>query len=165
MEMPKYSFYWASCRVSELERKYPRATEAVYGYLAISHKLMTRYLAFGDEIYPQIRTLIHIAEKCCMGLTIDTRNEDHIVRLLTKQCRIAHWERCEKMLTGLDQCTKLKEQLIYRGESSTTCESPNLMLFSEENDAGKGQGLLGGVGVCTKSGSQRRPSGRPNRGS
>jgi hypothetical protein len=54
-----YSLNWARSRVSELTRKYPRATRIVEESLEITDEDLAKYLAKGDALFPVLRGIIH----------------------------------------------------------------------------------------------------------
>jgi hypothetical protein len=58
----RYSLSWANWVVSELREKYARALTSVEELLAIDDRIVAKYLALGDPVYPNIRHAVHIVD-------------------------------------------------------------------------------------------------------
>ena len=63
IEPAHYSLYWARCRVKELRESYPRASKFVGEMLRITPESLAKALANGDEIFAQLRNMIHRTER------------------------------------------------------------------------------------------------------
>jgi hypothetical protein len=109
----KYSYSWAQSVIDKLKEKYPRATETVCIILDITEKDLAKYLAIGDNIFPQLRELIRM---CDNWIKTSSPEADtiQVCSCGSWYLRRKGWERIADRLDEVRNRDKMKEQ-VSRG--------------------------------------------------
>lgn len=97
-----YSFSWAAGVVNQLEKKYPRATAIVYEITGITSRNMAAFLATNDEVFPQLRELIHWHDNWIRSSPKHVFGKQD-VRETAMICRRKGWERLADRLTAIQK--------------------------------------------------------------
>lgn len=137
-----YSYSWAYGVVETLERKYARAAIITYKLLGIDTKILAKYLANGDPIYPQIRDFMHRVDKIDkFARPKPTMSEFY--SFMSKYYPRNQSKRIGERLTAIHNGQIIEEQLNKGGESEAQADDslPFLDLNSEVSDYGHGAGI------------------------
>lgn len=133
----KYSLTWANSVVGQLHQKYTRATETVCELLGINLHYLAVFLAIGDNVFPQIRGLIHQVHAWHALGVLDLKTPTYVkclVHLLYKK----GFERLADRLDSQLEKLTLKEQAFKGGFSEEGDSRPRKPSTSPDDLPGQG---------------------------
>lgn len=107
----KYSYKWSMSITEKLLEAHPRGGASALRLLGISLKDLAHYLATGDNLFTDLRNLIHWLDNAGRGLD-DYYTDVQLIQKLREGWRC---KSSERLFTRLDLIAKLREQESREG--------------------------------------------------
>lgn len=111
LSRPRYSYSWGYSVIMRLVDAYPRASNMVLKVLDISIRQLVTFIVTGDEVYPQIRQLIHDTRFFIDKPEVSSKYSTYVEYLIVKSSSRG-WDRLADRLTQKGNCLNIEEQAI-----------------------------------------------------